>query len=278
MHLFILVIFILAQIIINFFLITSLIGFNDSIDFFGIPIHIIFAIILNICSLILLAIIYKNEEKRVVQSTEATHEEQFRALVTSVRSDRHDFNNHLTVIAGLIKIGNYKSAAAYIDEIVGEVKINNFALKINNPIFASILFSKMELYQKQKVTFVTNIETEAITNKISSTDLIRLISNLLDNAYEATIQLPQELQKIVFEITEEKEGFLIRVKNSSVHSNFDSKLLQLGHTTKASKEKESRGYGLAIIQEVVKKYNGTLSINSEESLVVFSILIPKGAR
>lgn len=280
MYLIILVIFILAQFIISFFYITSIIGFKDSetIVLLGIPIHIILIILLNIGSLILLAKILKNEQNRIIQFTEATHEEQFRSLVTSVRSDRHDLNNHLTVIAGLIKIGNFTSVASYIDEIIGEVKINNFALTINNPILASILYSKMDLYQKQRVPFTTNIASEAITNRISSTDLIRLISNLLDNAYEATRLLPQESQNIVFEMTEGNQDYTITVKNSSSLKKLDPNILEMGHTTKSSGERKSRGYGLSIIQDIAKKYGGKLTINREDSFIVFSISVPKGAR
>ena len=278
MNFLIVIIFILAQLISSFFLVGTLTAFNDSILVFGVPIHLILIILLNIGSLILLAKILINEQKRVVKYTEETHEEQFRSLVTSVRSDRHDFNNHLTVISGLIKINNFKSVESYIDEIIGEVKITNLALTIQNPILASILYSKMEFFQKQKVPFILNVTSEAVTSSMSSTDLIRLISNLLDNAYEATIQLPKELQNIVFEMSENNRNYEVIVINSSIDKNFDLKNYEVGVSTKIHTEKRARGYGVSIIQEVAKKYNGTVSTKTEDSLIVFSVILPKGAR
>lgn len=275
MHMLILAVFILAQIILNIFLIGSLVALNDQLEVFGIPIHLIMIFLLNIASLLLLAKLYMNEEKRMIQFTESTHEEQFRALVASVRSDRHDLNNHLTVIAGLIKINNYTSAANYIDEIIGEVKINNKALLIQNAVLASILFTKMELYQKQQIPFVTNIESEGITSKLSSTDLIRLISNLLDNAYDATMEVAKEFQKVVIELSENKHYYTIIVKNSSKHESLPEQLLEEGRTTKTT-DKRARGFGLSIIQEVTKKYGGTIDIQNENSLIVFHLSFPKG--
>lgn len=271
---FFLVVVILSQILINFFLIASLVAYNDHIEFYGIPIHLILLFLLNIGSLILLAKIYQKEEVRVIRKTESTHEDQYRKLVTSVRSDRHDLNNHLTVVAGLIKIDNFTGAASYINEIIGEVKVTNQALTIRNAVLASILFSKMEFYQKQQVPFVTKIISEDITKKISSTDLIRLISNLLDNAYEATIELPKDTQKVVFEMSEDNLYYTITVKNTSTLEQLDNQLFEHGYTTKSSEE-VARGFGLAIIQEVTQKYKGTMSIKKEDSLIVFHLSFPK---
>ncbi|MDG5788506.1 hypothetical protein QA612_13540 [Evansella sp. AB-P1] len=85
--------------------VTSIAGFQDNaLYIIGIPIHLIFVMLLNIISLYLLGKIFKREEKRKVYNAESTHVEEFRSLVTSVWSDRHDLNNHLTVISGFMKI------------------------------------------------------------------------------------------------------------------------------------------------------------------------------
>ncbi|MDQ0252994.1 sensor histidine kinase regulating citrate/malate metabolism [Evansella vedderi] len=247
-------------------------AFKDSIEVIGIPIHLIFMFFLNVFCLVLLAFMNAKEEKRKISLTENTHAEQFRALVTSVRSDRHDLNNHLTVIAGLIKIGKYSPAADYIKNVVGDVQINNEALNIKNPVLSSMLYTKMDKYSKEQIPFILNIKSEAFTNKLSSTDLIRLISNLLDNAYEATMEMPKEEQKIVLTMTETKDAYLLTVKNSSLNKSLDDKFFELGYSTKSV---HNRGYGLTIIQEITKKYNGILKSSSEDSLIVIEVQLPR---
>lgn len=274
MQIFILVLLILFQIVINFFLIVSLVVFHDQIELFGIPIHLIMLFFTNVGSLFFLAKVYIHAEKRKIEFTETTHEEQFRSLVASVRSDRHDLNNHLTVIAGLMKINNFSSAESYINEIIGEVKINNQALAVRNPVLASMLFSKMEKFHKEKISFQSNIKSEQITTIMSSTDLIRLISNLLDNAYEATMELPADQRMIVFEMTDANQELQVIVKNRSVRCKFDEALFTLGNSTKT--KGKDRGFGLPIIQEVAKRYGGKLSISNENELIVFYITFPKG--
>lgn len=277
MSMFILVLFILAQIILNIFLIGTLTAWDDSIELFGVPIHLLLMLLINIAALLLLAKIYTLEGKRRIKLTELTHEEQFRALVASVRSDRHDFNNHLTVIGGLIKINDFTNAAKYMNQIIGEVKINNIAFAIKNPILASLLFAKMELFQQNNVQFTANIASEEVTSRLSSTDLIRLISNLIDNAYEATMDLPEDQRKIIFEISKNEHQYTIILKNTSLYKQLESHFFEHGYTTKSSTG-QKRGFGLSIIKEVTKKYGGTLNLKTEDSLIVFDITFPKGEK
>ncbi|OLN21545.1 hypothetical protein BTO30_14230 [Domibacillus antri] len=276
MNIIILVLIVLLQILLMTLFFVSLIVFHDEIYILGIPIHLIFVVLLNILSLILLGGMHQRESKKKIQFTETTHEEQFCALVASVRSDRHDLNNHLTVLFGLLSIQESESALHYIKEMIGDIRINNQALSIQNPILASMLFSKMDTYQKEKVVFKVNILTEEIVHILSSTDLIRLISNLLDNAFDAAIALPEEERLIILEITEIEEHLQLIVKNSSEIDTFDPAFFEIGYSTKTSNSGENRGFGLSIIQEITKKYHASLDIKTEDELIVFTIHFPKG--
>ncbi|MCT8139395.1 GHKL domain-containing protein [Anaerobacillus sp. CMMVII] len=270
-----LVFIVLSQIMLVFFFITSLVAFKDtSLYIIGIPIQLILVIALNILSLFILIKIFKQEERRKVNEAESTHVEEFQSLVTSVRSDRHDLNNHLTVISGLIKINSYDAANSYIQKMIGEIRINNKVLTLKNPILASILYSKMDKYHREEVPFHVKIEKENNIEILSSTDLIRLISNLLDNAYEATRELPSNEQEIHLEILDFNETFKIIAKNTAVQKKINEDYFINGYSTKS--QDGNRGYGLAIIRKITEKYNGTLEIHTNDHLVCFEISFPKG--
>ncbi|MDG5785900.1 GHKL domain-containing protein [Evansella sp. AB-P1] len=268
------VLIVLIQLLLVFMAIISIVVLKDDVlDIIGIPIHLIFVVLLNVISLYILGKIYKREEKRKVYNAELTHIQEFRSLVASVRSERHDLNNHLTVISGLMKINNYDAANKYIQDMIGDIRINSKALTIKNPTLASILYSKMDKYQREMVPFEVNITNEEIVTVISSTDLIRLISNLLDNAYEATVELPIEDRKIQLEIHKVNEKVKISVQNTSILNEITENHFKQGYSTKANSD---RGYGLAIVQEITGKYNGSLVISSNDSLIIFEITFPMG--
>ncbi|WP_071389281.1 sensor histidine kinase [Anaerobacillus alkalidiazotrophicus] len=254
--------------------IISIIVIGESFKIVGVPIQLIIIILLNMLSIFILSNIYKREEKRKIKHTEATHLEQFGSLVASVRSDRHDLNNHLTVISGLLKIKSYDAASSYIEQMIGDIRINNQVLTIKSPILASILFAKMNVYQSEEILFELNVKNEEIVKQISSTDLIRLISNLLDNAYDATLELPFNERKISLDIYELDGQSIINVKNTCILKIIDNTFFESGFSTKG----ENRGFGLTIIKEITNKYNGILVTNNNDNLVSFEIRFPNNGK
>lgn len=269
-----LVLILLMQLLLVFFAIISIVILKDNtFSVIGIPIHLILVVLLNILSLYILGGIYKRETKRKVHNAEFTHIQEFHSLVSSVRSERHDLNNHLTVISGLIKIENYDTANKYIQEMIGEISINNKALTIKSPILASILYSKMDKCHRAGIPFKINIANEEIINILPSTNLIRLISNMLDNAYEATIELPSEARKIELEIVKDNGKVKVDVRNTSTLTEITESHFKIGYTTKSG---SGRGYGLAIIREITNKYNGSLVISANNNLISFEITFLKG--
>ncbi|KAB7670740.1 sensor histidine kinase [Bacillus sp. B1-b2] len=275
MPIIILVLVIMLQILFTCLFIVSTVVFKDEPYILGIPVHLIFVVLLSILSLILLGKIYQRDTERKIKQTESIHEEQFRSLVASVRSDRHDLNNHLTVISGLLAINNYEALSDYIKNLIGDTRINNQVLAIKDPVLASLLYSIMENFKKKEVIFNFIVSTEEVVRLLTSTDLIRIISNLLDNALDATLELSEEKRYVCLELLERSDNLAIIVKNTSILKNFSTTFMEAGYSTKSQQSERRRGFGLSIIQELTKKYHGDLHIYIEEELVHFELLFPK---
>lgn len=248
----------LLQFVLIFTFYVSLNFYNsyETVQILGFPIHFIFIVILIIISFFLLKKMYQSELVKAIEFTEATHLEQFNSLMTSIRSERHDINNHLTVIHGLIKTQNVHHAENYIQTLVKDIHLNNVSLQIKNPILSSLIFSKLSFAQTKGVDLKLTINSEEAFTRFTSTDLIRLFSNLLDNAIEATMELPKEERKIYLTIDEKNGLQNIIVENSSTLSEFSPNILQPGISSKSSLDNHHKGFGLSIIQEIVKQYAG----------------------
>ena len=99
MPIIILILIIMLQILFTCLFIVATIVFKDELYIMDMPVHLLFVILLNILSLILLGRMYQKETQRKIQLTEHTHEEEFRSLVASVhlRSPRfkQSFNSSL---------------------------------------------------------------------------------------------------------------------------------------------------------------------------------------
>lgn len=244
-----------------------------SIHIFSTPIMIVIVIAISLILFVRLWRMNVIEMNRQISFTESTLEREFQLLVSTVKSDRHDLNNHLTVIVGLIQLGKFDQASRYIHNLIGEIQINNKILLINNPILASVILANLNRFQGANIKLEFNIRSEKITELISITDFVRLLTNLLDNAYEEVAGMIEPQRVVSLDIFETNSGAALTISNSTTKEQFDTKLIELKQTTKGNRA--DRGYGLFIIREIVNKYNGMIEIGVHNHTFKVEIFILK---
>jgi sensor histidine kinase regulating citrate/malate metabolism len=94
-------------------------------------------------------------------------------------------------------------------------------------------------------------------------DMCNLISNLLDNAIEAVIKLPEEQRKIDVKMGEKKGYFIVKCQNpfNGEYINYNK-----GYFASTKENKKDHGYGIKIIREITEKYDGEFLIESSNNL------------
>ena len=109
-----------------------------------------------------------------------------------------------------------------------------------------------------------------ITNlKMTPWDLCSILGNLIDNAMEAAVQIPDN-RRVSLEIKYEANQYVVYVYNNGppITASQKKKLFQPGYTTKNS---EARGYGLFLVNKLVQQHGGTIEVKSGErtSFIVY---------
>ena len=69
--------------------------------------------------------------------------------------------------------------------------------------------------------------------------------------------------------------FVIKIQNNGpkIEENIINKIFEPGFSTKKDEEK-NHGFGLAIVKEIVEKYDGNISVSSSEKLTEFIMKFP----
>lgn len=257
---------------VTFFMLFT--AYNVTPSILGVPIHFVLILFFAVLSFWILHKLYKLETSKAIQSVENTYEEQLKSLLTSIRSERHDINNHLMVIHGLLKQKHPDSAEKYLKNLIGDIQINTVAIQLRNPVVSSLLYSKLSYAQQEGIDFKLEITDEEISNKLTMTDTIRLFSNLIDNAIEATLNLPKEERKILFKMTLEDQFHTVVTKNTSSMTEFKEDLFEIGISTKEKSGTNKRGFGLSIIKQVANKYEGTIHTQINNKEVTIQVQFP----
>ncbi len=183
----------------------------------------------------------------------------------------HDLNNHLNVLYHILDDEHVEEAKEYIKEISKPI------LRLCNTVWTGIdvvdvvINSKLQRMQELHIESDINVELPENSN-ISSNDLCTILSNIIDNAIEATEQLPEN--KWIHITMRRINYFLfIRVVNSC---NDVKKFEILPDTTKENKM--FHGWGLQSVSDVVKKYEGTLECVNEKGEFAIKIMLPFDAK
>ncbi len=180
---------------------------------------------------------------------------------------RHDFRNHLYVIAERIRRSEFDEAISYIDKIGGCTEEASSIVVAENEILATILTVKNMICKNKEIEFDYEITCGAI--HIEDMDLNTVVSNLLDNAIEASEKCGINQRRIVFKIKDVKQFVAIECSNTC-------KMKQAGkkHIFQTTKEnKEEHGYGIENIKETVEKYGGQAEFTCEEGIFHVKIMM-----
>ena len=198
-----------------------------------------------------------------------THYREVENMYRQIRGWRHDYRNHIQMMKVLAANGDMDALKVYLDELDTDLNTVDTVVKTGNPMADAILNSKISLARSRNIP--TQVDAHIpVKLKMSELDLCCIIGNLFDNAMEASMALPEE--KRMIRVYMDMKGTQLYIS----FTNFTAakKLNKVGKGFRPSKG-EGHGYGLVRIADIVSRYDGYLSRNSEDGAFTTEILIPQ---
>ena len=141
------------------------------------------------------------------------HYDEVETMYRTMRGWRHDYHNHIQTLAAYMSMGQYEEASGYLELLAEDLAKVDTLLRTGNVMVDAILNSKLTLMRERQIRVDA---TAAVPGKIAVPDieLSVLIGNLLDNAMEACMKLPEEERFIRIYIDVIKKQLYICVTNS----------------------------------------------------------------
>ena len=199
----------------------------------------------------------------------STHYTEVEHMYRQMRGWKHDYRNHIQIIRGFASAGDTNSIINYVDELDIDLMMIDATIKTGNRMTDTILSSKISLARSKSidVTVDANISLELKTSQL---DLCIIIGNLMDNAIEACMELPEEERSIRIYM-EMKQTQLYMSFTNTASSEKKNKVSGRFLSTKG----ENHGFGLVRIDSIIERYNGYISRNSEAGAFTTEILLPQ---
>ncbi len=197
----------------------------------------------------------------------------------SLRSQAHEYSNKLHTIAGLIQIGAYDKAL----KIIGQEARDHQALihllveAVPDPVLAGCLLGKYN--RARELGLVLEIDPDSqmldLPDWIPREQLVSILGNLLDNAFEATLNHGGHGQTILLSMTDLGDDLIFEIEDRGPGIPDDQQQLIF---TKgfSSKNKLGHGLGLHLVNNLLQQLNGTITIEpGEPKGSRFTVYIPK---
>lgn len=269
----------IAMLVSMLVMVLFLLGYDASgeaeglINTLGTYSFILFAVqfLLVISATAVLILVYSNTYMKEKQHNEAntkTIEEQYQQqvyalasmeeLVTKLKSERHDFNNHLGVMFGLLESNDADKAKSYAAALVKTAEDYQSLVNIPYPTLRAILNYKLSTAREEGIDLRLEVALPPGLG-LSEFDLAVIFGNLLDNAVEANRLVDADSRYISLQISYKPDYLLIRAENPYDSFKGDSGKPQ--RTTKP--DADNHGFGLKNIEYLIKKHSGFMSMSRD---------------
>lgn len=191
--------------------------------------------------------------------------EQSRESIDAINLKCHDIKHQIRTLS---TSGAVIDSAALAD-LEHEVEIYDSSFKTGNEALDTILTEKGLVCEQQGIS-LTCLADGAALDFMAPADLYALFGNALDNAMRAVSELEPERRTISVSVKRAMEAVSIHVENpfeGSVH-------LKDGLPTTTKGDAANHGFGMRSMQDIASRYDGTLSVMTDNSTFCLDVLIP----
>ncbi len=194
-------------------------------------------------------------------------------LNTTLRTQRHDYLNHIQVIYGLMELQEYEEAKKYLNPVFKDIMKVSKALKTAQPAVNALLQSKMTMAEENQIDLYLEVKSDLKNISMEPWNLCKVLSNIIDNGIAALSTIESE-RRLRIEITEDLKYYIFMIDNNGpkIPEILLSQIFKQGVTTKKEK---GHGMGLYIVDKLVNEEGGTIELTSDENRTSFTVMLPK---
>lgn len=180
-------------------------------------------------------------------------------ISNSVRQIKHDYANHMNVIASLTQAGDLEKLRQYMADYGSEYgSVEHYAVT-GEPFLDALLASKLMSCEAQGVS-VKIIAFGWARTALSEVETISLFGNLIDNAVNACKTVTDRERSVKLFIQQKADMLNIRIANST--------------NGLVPQEALQGGLGIPRIRSIVERHDGVCAFKPENGSFTVDILIP----
>ncbi len=211
---------------------------------------------------------YKMFNERI--NFEHKRSEEAAVIWDNIRKIRHDLKNHFTILKGMLEQQKGEECIEYIDKMYPKIESMGNLVHTDNSIIDYLINTKIP--SETNINVIVSGFTN-IFNDVEDHDLVSLLGNVLDNAFEAVSKIKNTKKKQI------ELHFLIQNQNRIIlcRNTIADSVLKNNKSFKSTKAGTEHGFGHLIVNSVAQKYGGFVSYTEKSGMFCVQIVLPKKA-
>jgi two-component system CitB family sensor kinase len=204
----------------------------------------------------------------------------------ALRAQQHEHANRMHVLAGLLELGRYGEAAQYLAEVSATAAGIAETLRdsIGEPTVVALLLAKVAGASERGVQLRIEASGWAGPDSVgvvAATDIdpsmvVTVLGNLIDNAVDAVAGRPGGTGEVRVSMHHHVgDRLVLEVADNGPGVPDAAVVFVDGYSTKQSDQ--PRGVGLALVQKLVRRFEGEIAVRNEGG-AVFTVSLPVRGR
>jgi Histidine kinase-, DNA gyrase B-, and HSP90-like ATPase len=221
-----------------------------------------------------------NRKERTIFNIQEVYSKQIDTLYRTVRENKHDSTHHLFTISGLAHMKMYDELQDYVDNLLELKTETNDIVNISIPAFSGLIQAKIAEAIEKQISFQHHFERfeNLQLDMMKVTNLVRIIGNILDNAFHAVLENEEGNRTVVITGRFQSGQMTISIYNNGTPIPVDNlkKIFYHGFTTR--KDRGGNGLGLSSSKKIIEGYKGKIKVTSDEDWTRFTIQLPVSSK
>lgn len=205
-----------------------------------------------------------------------------RTLAEALRAQTHEHANRLHTIVSLIELDRRADALEFATKDLQQSQqlTDRVVAAVDEPFVAALLVGKAAQANERGIDLSIEVEEAVGDAGIEAGDLVTIVGNLLDNAFDAAAASDGRRVNLAFGGAGGPRGGLTLVVEDSgpgLLAGDRRRAFDLGFSTKEHSGR-GRGIGLALVRQAVQRHGGTLEVTTSElGGAAFAVVLPTRA-
>lgn len=183
-----------------------------------------------------------------------------------IRQARHDLRHHFHVFAGFAAQGNMEGIVDYLAEVQGNIPTGDLGL-CENAVVDSVAGYFAPLYRENGIPLSFRLDLPRDL-PVPDADLCSVLSNLLENAMEASLRTAPEKRKVQVSASLRSGNMLLL----SVENSYDGEVREKNGVFLSSK-RPGEGIGLQAVQHTAEKSGGYYRFHYEDGVFTANVML-----